>query len=221
MRKILFLLFLSVFADVNSQVLNNIAFDTNGPMGECLFNQDKNGNIVYQDIISCSYSADTIMGLAKEWLYDARKKYKLETKDLMEGITKVECKITMSVGVDTVALSKFNGLVFGSLPDIARDASKVSFNCSIEVRDHKYKYTLSDFYTERRTIHGEGKSEGPSNMIHWQRVNSLTKEKAKSRKKKEYDKQLALETTYYHDEYNAVMDFIKGIRTFAQISKDF
>jgi|GEM_PF-1219119 hypothetical protein len=237
MKKCLFSILILIPISVFSQVIDNISMDTNGPMGECLFKQDDKGNIIYSDVIQCNFKSDTIMGLAKEFLYDAKKKYSLDTKDYLNGITKISCKIEMSVGNDTIDLKKFEGLTGVSMNTIVRDASKISFLCTIEIRNYKYKYTLSDFCTKRRMIHGEGKSEGPSNIIHWQRINSLMKErapyaeklernKAKYINKKlkeeidEYDKQIALEKTNYQQEFDAVMNFIKGIRSFVQI-KDF
>lgn len=53
---------------VLAQSITHKAFDTNGPVGECLFPEDKLGNIEYSEVIQCGLSADTIKGLFKEWL---------------------------------------------------------------------------------------------------------------------------------------------------------
>lgn len=68
------LLFMSISAE--AQNLNWVAIDTNGPVGECLFPQNEKGEIGYSDNIPCSLSADIIMGLAKEFMYDLDKRYK-------------------------------------------------------------------------------------------------------------------------------------------------
>lgn len=67
------------------------------------------------------------------------------------------------------------------------------------------------------------KKVGPSNMIHWQRVNSLTKELISARKSEKQEKQdqLELEKAQYQAEFNAVNDVINGLKTFTIISDDF
>ena len=76
MKKIgLLILFGFIFSvNSNAQNLQHVAFDTNGPVGECLFPQNEDGDIVFSDIVECEFSADTIMGLAKEFIYSIQKK---------------------------------------------------------------------------------------------------------------------------------------------------
>lgn len=217
MKRIIITLFACLTCCLNSQAQNlqHVAFDTNGPMGECLFPQDENGNIVFSEVVKTNLSADTIMGLAKEFLYSIQKKYDAKTKNLLEGVTKVACDIELSIGKNYFSI--------GNIGTWERAASTVRFNIMIEIRPGKYKYTLSDFYTDRRRIPGEGKDQGPSNMIHWQRVNSLTKEKNDARKKKqEYFQELIdFENASYQAEYNAVQDVIYGLKSLAIIEDDF
>lgn len=220
MRKILLFLLFSLFThNIIAQNLNNVAFNTNGPMGECLFPQDDNGEIKFSGIVDCPYSSDTIMGLAKEFIYDITKRYDAKRKNNLEGITKVACDIELKVGKNYLSLN-IGGIDIGSWE---RAASTIRFNLMIEIRNHKYRYTLSDFYTERRRIHGEAKEQGPSNMIHWQRVNSLTKEmnSAKKSEKQEKQEQIEFEKAQYQAEFNAVNDVINGLKSFAVINDDF
>ena len=64
MKKLCLLTFISLITfTVGAQNLMNVAFDTNGPIGECLFPEE------YKVVVNTKYSADTIMGLAKEFLY--------------------------------------------------------------------------------------------------------------------------------------------------------
>ena len=60
-------------------------------------------------------------------------------------------------------------------------------------------------------------------MIHWQRVNSLTKEmeKAKAKSKSQYQEQIDFENAMYKAEYAAVQDVITGLKTFTVIKDDF
>ena len=92
----------------------------------------------------------------------------------------------------------------------------------IEIRKEKYRYTLNNFFTQHRRIPGDGKSDGPSNMIHWQRVNSLTKEMpAKGKMREKQQQMIEDEKVTYQAEYNAVQDILNGIKTFAVINDDF
>lgn len=216
MKRILTLLTLGLLPWFSfAQNITHTAFNTNGPMGDVLFEQNEDGEIVYTGIIETPYSADTVLGLAREYLYTIEKKYKANISDRFEGITKVACDVELPVGTKYIAAS-WAGV-------FAKAAATVKFNVVIDIRPGKYRYTLSQFYTDRWRIPGEGKDNGPSNMIHWQRVNSL-QEAAKyssGRKKKEFEEMIEKENISYQGEYNAVMDFIEGLKSFTVISEDF
>ena len=209
-------LFLFIGLSLMGQNLMNYAFDTNGPVGDVLFDQNDNGEIVYSGVVEVPFSADTLFGLAKEFLYDLAKKFGAEVSDRFEGVTKVACDIELPVGTRFIDVGYVG--VWG------KAASTVSFNLVIDIRSGKYRYTLSRFVTDRWRISGEGKDEGPSNLIHWQRVNSLTKELAETRsakKKEELSEMLERERIAYSGEYNAVMDFIHGLESFTSIDDSF
>lgn len=219
MRKIILSIIVTAFAlSGYTQNHNWVAFDTNGPMGECLFPQNEQGEIIYTEVIPCSMSSDSIMGLAKEFIYDISKRYKADCKIELEGLTKLGCKIEIPVGKNYFSVGVWGT---GNIGTWERPQSEIKFNLVIDIREGKYRYTLNNFYTERRRIPGEGKSDGPSNIIHWQRVNSLTKEMPrKESERAEYERMIELEKAIYQAEYNAVQDVIKGLQTFTQI-EDF
>lgn len=220
-KNILFLLFYFIsITPFNAQNLMNVAFDTNGPMGECLFPQDESGDIVYQGVVETELSADTIMGLAKEFLYSISKKYNANPSHEMEGITKLACDLELKVGKRYISVGVWAPDNIGTWE---KAASTIEFNLMIEVRNKKYRYTLSNFITDRYRISGEGKDKGPSNMIHWQRVNSLTKEMKHARKKgkERYQKMIDFENALYQGEYNAVQDVIKGLENLTLPGDDF
>lgn len=216
MKRILITLLLAAipFTLLGQQVAFT-AFDTNGPMGEILFDQNENGEIVYSGVVQTTYSADTVLGLAREYLYTIEKKYNARISDRLEGVTKVACDVELPVGVRYINAS-WAGV-------FAKAAATVQFNLVIDIRPGKYRYTLSDFVTDRWRIPGEGKDKGQSNIIHWQRVNSLQKELEKARKKDKEELVIMIEKekASYEGEYKAVMDFIEGLKTFAVISDDF
>ena len=216
MKRILITLLLAAipFTLLGQQVAFT-AFDTNGPMGEILFDQNENGEIVYSGVVQTTYSADTVLGLAREYLYTIEKKYNARISDRFEGVTKVACDVELPVGVRYINAS-WAGV-------FAKAAATVQFTLVIDIRPGKYRYTLSDFVTDRWRIPGEGKDKGQSNIIHWQRVNSLQKELEKARKKDKEELVIMIEKekASYEGEYKAVMDFIEGLKTLAVISDDF
>ena len=216
---ILICLFLPTFSFCQNTM--NTAFDTNGPVGELLFDQNENGEIIYTGIVETHFSADTILGLAREYLYTLEKRYNVSTSNLFEGVTKVACDVEIPVGKRTISVG-----VMGSNDNIGKwvkPASTVSFNLVIDIRPGKYRYTLTNFVTDRWRIRGEGKDNGQSNMIHWQRYNSLIKLYGRSilKENSEYKYLIDAEENAYKDEHKAVMDFIEGLKTMAQISDDF
>lgn len=221
MKRLLLLTALIVLAIFSrSQNLMNVAFDTNGPMGKCLFPQDESGDIVFSGIVETNLSADTIMGLAKEFLYSISKKYNANTSHEMEGITKLACDMELKVGKKYISIGVWGDNNVGTWE---KAASTIEFNLMIEVRNKKYRYTLSNFVTDRYRIPGEGKDQGPSNMIHWQRVNSLTKEMnhARKREQERYQKMIDFENALYEGEYKAVQDVIKGLENLTIPEDDF
>ena len=212
-----FLLIVSICC--KAQNLNWRAFDTNGPMGECLFPQNEEGEIVYSEVISCDLSADTIFGLAKEFIYDVGKRYKADCKIELEGVTKLACHVKMPIGKEYFSFGVFSP---DNIATFERAHSEVSFDMLIEIRKGKYRYTLNNFFTQRRRIPGEGKSDGPSNMIHWQRINSLKKEMPSQGKRREEQQRIIKdEEITYQAEYNAVQEVIKGVKEFTVIDEDF
>ena len=159
-------------------------------------------------------SADTIMGLAKEFMYDIGKRYKADFKVELEGVTKLACKVKLPIGKEYISI--------GDIATWERCKSEIAFDMLIEIREGKYRYTLNNFFTQRRRLPGEAKSDGQSNMIHWQRVNSLLKETpSKGKKREEYLRMIEDEKIAYQAEYTAVQAVIKGLKSFAVINDDF
>lgn len=216
MKRLLAITITTLFAlTAFGQQISFTAFDTNGPKGECLFEENENGEIVYTGVVETPFSADTVLGLAREYLYLIEKKYKANVSDRFEGVTKVACDVELPVGIRYVDVP-WAGL-------IEKPAATVKFNLVIDIRPGKYRYTLTNFWTDRWRIKGEGKDNGPSNMIHWQRVNSLNKlyKRALNKEVSIYGPMIEAEEESYKAEYAAVMNFIEGLKTFATINDDF
>lgn len=222
MRRLFLLVVLSlVLSPIYSQNLMNVAFDTNGPVGKCLFPQNESGEIIFTGVVECEFSADTIIGLAREFIHSISKRYKADISSELEGgITKVACDVELKVGKKYISIGVWAPDNIGTWE---KAASTVKFGLLIEVRNKKYRYTLTNFVTDRYRIPGEGKDQGPSNMIHWQRVNSLTKEKnhARSKEQNRFQALIDFENALYEAEYNAVQDVINGVKSFARIEDDF
>lgn len=215
--KRLLAIFISTFLTIAAfgQQISFTAFDTNGPKGECLFEENEDGEIVYSGVVETPFSSETLFGLVREFLYHIEKKYKADISDSFEGITKVACDIELPVGI------KFINASWAGI--IKKPKATVKFNMVIDIRPGRYRYTLSNFWTDRWRIRGEGKDNGPSNMIHWQRVNSLKKELKRSPNKENSRCKLMIEAEEesYKSEYATVMNFIEDLKTFAVVGDDF
>lgn len=217
MKQLFYMFSLLFFVLVGqAQSITHRAFDTNGAIGECLFPEDADGNIIYSDVIQCGLSADTIKGLFREWLYTLKQEKRADIDEELDGVTKMVCEIELPIGKEFYKIS----VPYGEIAAFERHTSQVTFMCMLEVKNGRYRYTLTDFYTNRRMIRGEAKSEGPSNLIHWQRLNSLKKEREETKRKseiEEYNAQIAFEEASYQAEYDAIQTIIKGIRELSKL----
>ncbi len=214
---------------INAQSVLHFSFDTNGPMGECLFPQNENGEIVISEIVDAdSVDAVTIGNIVISAIKEYASYNSMGISNEFNGNLSWSASINYPVNKQIVTHEVFGSPVSSYL----RDASKVLFTCKLEFRNGKFKYTLKDFITRRRQIHGEAKSNGPSNVIHWQRVNSLMKERQSyidgrqsyigdryklTRRDREviydYDEQIEYEKILYESEYRAVMDFVASVKS--------
>lgn len=219
-RVAVFILCFVALFPLNAQNLLHTAFDTNGPVGDILFNQNEEGDIVYTGVVQSAFSADTLFGLAREFFYKIEKNSRTEISNRFEGTTMLACDVELPVGLAVIAVGSWFA---GDIGVWLKATGSVNFNLIIDIRNGKYRYTLSNFITDRWRIPGEGKDKGQSNLIHWQRVNSLNKELAKTKdknKKAEIEAMIEKEKVSYQMEYDAVMEFIEQIKGFATI-EDF
>lgn len=180
------------------------AYDTNGPIGECLF--PLNDTLV--SIIECDKDKKSI----KE---DISSYFTLLQAESGKEIEISNYKSTESVIIADIQL--FNGKTMIELPWVGfveKHYSELKFHLHIDFKDNKYRVMCTNFNTERITIHGDGKSDGPSNRLHWQRVNSLTKERDKARKtskKEEITSRIKQEEDIYKQEYASFKNFLNKL----------
>lgn len=219
MRKYLIICLLFIIISAPFAVAQNVintATDTNGSAEDFLFMQNEKGEIVYSEIIDVPFSADTIIGLSREFLYKTENSGVGKVSNRFEGITMVACDIELPVGTAVISVGAWNP---GNIGVWYKAASTVNFNLIIDIRPGKYRYTLTHFVTDRWRIPGEGKDKGQSNMVHWQRVNSLYKElvEVKDKDKHEIEAMIEKEKAAYRLEYDAVMSFINELKSFATI----
>ena len=210
-----------------AQNVLHYATNANGEKKECLFPEDKNGDIVFTDIINADYSADSIMLVVDDYI-QSMSLHDCEVENISKSARSCSYKIQVNIGKQLWGMEIMGSPLFFT----TKDASRVKFKCTIEIRDKKYKYTFFDFETNRNTIHGEAKNDGKPNVIHWQRVNSLIKEmdnyKASHdnnlRKTREtlydYQSQIEFEAALYHAEYNAIKKIENGLKNL-NFTEDF
>ena len=188
------------------------ALDTNGPMGKCLFPITEDGDVVYQGVIETSYSKAELKEMALKFFKELDKE---DIYDVRTIQTENESNCNFDVNIASGRYQQDAGFVTWT-----RDISTVRSHVKIEFKEGRYRYTVVLYETCRQTIKGEGKSDGKPNIIHWQRVNSLTKERSNYRegnkKYKEYSDQIALENKWYQMEYDAVQRFLARLDNYPE-----
>ena len=193
-----------------SQSYHDAKFNTNGPMGDVLFPENEEGDVVISEVVLASFRADTLKALAMQFMDEMDRTDEVNISKIDEGLTKISASVEVKEGTRYVAIP------YG--PAIKKARSVVDFTMVIDFRDGKYRFTLSNFNTDRWRIRGDGKDQGPSNRIHWQRVNSIKKDFIWKSTREEM---IAEEEDAYAEEYKAVMAFVDKLRAFAVISDDF
>lgn len=160
------------------------------------------------------------MTAADDYIMSRNVSDKCIVKRLSNSFRTSTYSIQMNIGKQSWGFELWGSPLFNRV----RDASHVKFKCIIETRQGKYKYTLFEFETNRNTIQGEAKNDGQPNVLHWQRVNSLIKEREKfvssnnvnRRSNKEilfdFNSQIAYEACLYQAEYDATMMFVDGLK---------
>lgn len=214
MKTNIIILFLYIFssAAVFSQVFeinsNYNAYDTNGPVGECLFPCNEDGKIVFQEIIECETTKERIAEKFKDWANEINHsnsdRFKINNSYFSENVFSYDGQLY--IGNTTVEIPWVG--------KVNKHYSEVKFHCKVDIRDNKFRITMTDFFTERITIRGEAKSNGESNVIHWQRINSLIKERddARKSKKDEYNQRIEEEEKIYKLEYEAVCNVMDKMK---------
>lgn len=180
-----------------------------------LFKENDQGNIIMSGIVSCMYSKTEILTDFPAWL----REQKLFSNSISIGqevlrVNSYSCRIELNVGKGLFTLFTWWTPVF----TFARAKSEISFTLKVIAKDGKYHYQLSDFYTERRRIHGEAKEHGQSNEIHFQRLHCLLTELSTLKKKddiEEYNQTIKDERLQYKAEYATVQNFIKLMKNTA------
>lgn len=221
-----FTLFVCPFIGFGQQYGQNLqftAFDTNGPMGECLFPINEKGEDEIKEVILFpGKTAEEISEQVQKWVYEITDRYhlRIDDKDRYMGTDLVAFRGNVKLGLSVLSIDN----AFAHIGDIARYASEIKFCCRVEIKNEKCRCIFNNFWTDRRTIRGEGKSNGPENRLHWQRVNSLTKErdaliggKVKLSKKTQeevdaYNEQIRFEEETYRMEYNVFSNMLNDLK---------
>lgn len=218
MKRLLLVILLLESCYVYAQKSLNYAFDTNGPMGECLFPQDIKGNVRFTGVVEVEGDCNSILSDIKDNFNILQDMLKLDTKQIGKTNNSIKYRIKCPVDKQYFKLGYLDNLKFFMFDDI----SIICFDCLIEVADGQYKYTLNNFLTKRSLIRGNSKNEGLPNIIHWQRINSLTKERAvyagasgvnRDSRERMYDTgvRIEFEQLLYQAEHQAINLFINGL----------
>lgn len=228
-RFLITILSLSVLLGATSQNLLHYAKSVNGNVGESLFPVDDSGKVYFSNVVTSPHTADSIVMAADNFMMKMNIKdgYKIEC--LSSSPSMKTYNVQLEIGKQNWGIEYFGSPLFV----IQRDASHVKFKCVIEAKQGRYKYSMFDFETNRNTIRGEAKNDGDPNIIHWQRVNSLSNERdqyiathdVQKRRTKEiiydYNSQIEYETSLYLAEYSSFKIIVDGLADLNFFDDDF
>ena len=167
--------------------------DTNGPMGECLFPTNSDGQIIFQGVIKVPCSKAELKEYAIRFFKELGKNPAINVKTIQ---TEYESRYDFDVILSSGKVGQEYYYVKWH-----RDRSRIRCHVALEFKEGRYRYTVNPYETNRLNIRGEAKCDGTPNEIHWQRVNSLKKRKASQDLIKN-------EIEAYESEYNAVINFV-------------
>ncbi|MBO7458217.1 MAG: hypothetical protein J6T80_03055 [Paludibacteraceae bacterium] len=215
--KFFILSFIMMTGMISAQVNFNTSFhsiDTNGPLGECILPMNEEDDVFFSDVIECKGSSiEKIMLAVQNWLAFQQMDANLEVKDKYAGQNLLQFKGKLPIGkkfIGTPAAATFVELNWET------SISDVEFICRVEVKDEKFRYTFKNFETDRWMIRGDGEGSGPSNQIHWQRVNSLTNERDRyspsSKRYTEKDNAIKMEWAAYQMEAEMINEMVNSLR---------
>lgn len=221
-------LFLIVSYLAFAQPSVHYAYDTNGPLGECLFPQNDKGEVSYVGVVEMPGTASDILAKVTSFIETRKVSLGLGLNKKASSTKSAVYDIKYPLGKEYVEIAYWGSPVFSR----TKHASEIAFTCMIEAIDGKFKYTLKDFITKRNTLKGEAKNDGSPNIIHWQRVNSLQKEREsyvskhdiKKRSTREYlydiDNQIEYEKNLYLLEHSAISSFVEDLKNLALKGED-
>lgn len=203
-----------------SQSRMHYTHTANGDQPIVLF-PEKNGETFITESIAIDSTINYIDDIEHLLLHiDSNKMYKVE--DIKRAHNSLSCRIEIECGNQPWEIT-----VFGS-PVISfnRNATKVKMHCMFTEKNGKGYFKFDNFETNRNTLRGEAKNDGDPNIIQWQRVNSLLKErdsecdnlsnKNNAEKLFYYNSQIATECRLYCMEWNltnAIIEAIENIGT--------
>ena len=211
MKKRLFLFMFLVLSSLGLFAQVSIGhIDTNGPKGECLFPEDENGFAEFKEIIPYEISKSAISSYILAWMNGLKRTIILRDEIIRDDF------ISFHGGVDIDDdLPFFKTMTADSTKYYSKADSELSFDCSIEIREGRFKYRFYNIESERSTIKGKNiLSVGPINDVVWNRVNGLKQLKASASKSHiaEYDQKINLELLLYKVEYQVIIDMVNSLQ---------
>lgn len=193
------------------------AWSTNGDAKDKLF-PETDGKIIITNTINTDCTPEEIISQTENYILGVQRKGHKTFENTGKTTSRLVSDVEFSFGKQAWGMEFWGSPLFSLL----KDATKVKFKLAIEAIPGKYRYILSDFETNRNTISGEAKNDGQSNTIHFQRVNSLLKERdayaathkndrETQEKLYDYNAQIDYENYLYANEFYMVDCFAKGL----------
>lgn len=178
----------------------------------------------YREVVNCpDKTKEQIIAAISNWISAQVYEYKV----VVSNLTTVDGVVTFKMAIP-VGKKHYGKPSVAIFKDLNWDSfiSEITFTCTIEVKDGRYRFTIDTFRTERWFVRlSDAISEGPSSFLHQQRVTALTQErdKAKEGSAKYIKKNQMIEMENQADilEKEAVWYIVESLRRCTEVVEDF
>ena len=184
--------------------------DTNGPKGKCLFSEDANGFAELKEVIPFQGNKDDVKANILVWAKGISNSVEITDLSTAGDVISFKGKVIID---DNLPL--FRSMTADSAKYYAKDESKLTFDCSVELKEGRLRYRFFNIISDRTAYFGSYiESVGPINDIVWNRINGFRIQQSNSWNKqgKAWDKVVNREFMLYKIEYQVIVEMAQSLK---------
>ena len=209
MKRLIIIPFLTISTFLCAQVSFG-HIDTNGAKGQCLFPEDANGFAELKEVVVFQGNKADVKANIVTWAASLGRFVDINALQTTGDIVSFHGLVEVDDDLPT-----FRSMTADSAKYYSKDESKLSFDCSVEIRDGRLRYKFSNIVSDRTAYIGSYiESVGPINDIVWNRMNGFRIQQANSWNKNgsAWDKAIRREWMLYKIEYQIIADMASSLK---------